>query len=228
MKKAVFCILVLLLVPNCVKLTQAIADETKRSGIAWYLNLQGYNLPHVLEKGMYALYMPRTLDCGEVQVTLQEVLYDGYWIFTVASVTPTSSKKTLVMPGSAGADESVSGGNGEKSGLDSRTFREAATEDGKRLLSVYVYPKEFDYLPFYFLDHRQDENDSSTWDITQEEVDWYRSVVDSIVISRLNPLTVLQDNQASLFTQFQDGNLDAQRFLELLDERVRYVYLENQ
>lgn len=162
MKKAILIILTMLLTANRILPERAIADETIRSGIAWYLDLQGYPMQHAVKEGLHAFYMPQQEDCGDVQVTLQEVLYDGYWIYTSASVVPTSSETTLVMPGSAGMDERVSGGNGEKSRMDIRTFREAATEDGKRLLSVYVYPKEFDYLPFYFLDHRQDANDSST------------------------------------------------------------------
>lgn len=64
------------------------------------------------------------------------------------------------------------------------------------------------------------------WDVAQDEIDWYQSVVDSIVVSSLNPLTVLQDSQANIFSQLQGGNLDAKRFLKLLDERVRLLNSE--
>ena len=162
MKKAILIIITVLLAAIRILPGQAIADETIRSGIAWYMDLHGFTLSQAIEDGMHDLYKPQEADCGDVQVTLQEVLYDGYWIYTSASVVPTSPEMTLVMPGSAEMGDRVSGGNGEKSRMDSRTFREAASEDGKRLLSVYVYPKEFDYLPYYFLDHRQDASGSST------------------------------------------------------------------
>jgi hypothetical protein len=66
------------------------------------------------------------------------------------------------MPGSAAMGDRVSGGNGENVREDNRTFLQAAIEDDNRLLCVYIYPKEFDALPFYFLDHRQDAEDRST------------------------------------------------------------------
>lgn len=64
------------------------------------------------------------------------------------------------------------------------------------------------------------------WDITQAGVDWYQSVVDRIVMSKLNPLTVLMGKQADIFEQFLHGDIDAQRFTKLIDEKIRSIYLE--
>lgn len=70
--------------------------------------------------------------------------------------------------------------------------------------------------------------ENSRWDITQDEVNWYQLIVDRIVISKLNPLTVLQESQSSIFKQFQDGSIDANQFLKILDEKLRIIYLEAQ
>ena len=95
-------------------------------------------------------------------MTLQEVLYDGIWLYTSAIVTPTDPATTLIMPASADIQDFVYGGYNENLRIDPRRFIEAALQDQKDLQRVSVYPVEFDQLSYYFLDHRQDAGDQST------------------------------------------------------------------
>lgn len=68
--------------------------------------------------------------------------------------------------------------------------------------------------------------EDSRWEVTQKEIDWYQSVVDSIVISDLNPVSILQETQADLFSRLIGGSIDVDRFLSLLDERILAIKLE--
>ena len=135
---------------------RANADEAFESGIGWYLDIVGYELPEQVLSRLSLEQGTQTFSIGEVKVTLREILYDGYWIYTSASVMPSSPDGGVIMPGSASFGDLVRGGYGETARSDERTFLEAAQQEGKRLLCVYVYPREFDELSFYFLDHRQD------------------------------------------------------------------------
>ena len=118
----------------------------------------------------------------------------------------------------------------ERSSYDAE---KAAIQDEIRLLQTQLLNDEAIEIP----DVRQSLADmervlidceESRWDITQEEIDWYQSVVDSIVISKLNPIALLKENQPNLFKRLQGSGMDVQRFLELLDEKVRSINLEVQ
>jgi hypothetical protein len=140
---------------------RANADEAFESGIGWYLDIVGYELPEQLLGRLSLEQGTQTFSIGEVKVTLREILYDGFWIYTSASVMPSSPDGVIIMPGSASFGDPVRGGYGETAHSDERTFLEAAQQEGKRLLCVYVYPREFDEMSFYFLDHRQDAGGES-------------------------------------------------------------------
>ena len=132
------------------------------SGIAWLMELYKYDFPDGIAHAMRSSFRPQAFDCGPAQVALQEVLYDGIWLYTSATVTPTNPEKTLIMPRGAGIDCLVAGGYGENLRNDPRSFLEAALQDQKQLLLVSINPLEFDNLPCYFVDHRQDNGDQST------------------------------------------------------------------
>lgn len=131
------------------------------SEIGNFIKLYGYELPQSVLEDMHAAFSPMTIDCGDIRVTLSEMLYDGRMLYTAAHVVPIDPDAVLLMPGSAFLEDFVSGGYGENERDDNRTFLNAAREDGKRLLSVEVYPKEFDALGEYFSDHFQRSNDIS-------------------------------------------------------------------
>ncbi len=103
---------------------------------------------------------PVTFQTNEVEVALREMIYDGVWLFTAAEIQPIHSDQVLTMPGAAMPSDPRSGIHGEETTTDTRSFLQAANEDGKKLLAVYVYPKEFDLLSEYFIDDRQLSDDS--------------------------------------------------------------------
>lgn len=129
---------------------------------AWMEPYGTYRLSTEIQEEMHAAFPPITVNCGEVTVTANELLYDGEWMYTSAKIVPNDPDKTLVLPGGAAQPgERVCGINGEYERDDMRTFLTAAKEDGKQLLAVYVYPKEYDAVGSYFLDYFQRGNDVS-------------------------------------------------------------------
>lgn len=146
--------------------TAALAQEApaQESALKWMFDLYDYYLPEDTLAAAHAAFAPQTFECGDVTVTLDEVLYDGVWLFTSGTATHKSPETTLIMPGSAFAmEDMVAGGYNEGFRNDTRTFAEAAKQDGKTLLAVYVYPLEFDtQCDMYFVDHRQDAGERST------------------------------------------------------------------
>lgn len=156
-----FFVAMLTLIGAAAFVLPACAQATGPSAIAEYLEIYGYTLPQATQETMHAAFAPQTMDCGDVQVSFDEILYDGFWLYTAASAVPTDPEKTLILPGSAQSGDLVSGIYGEGHRGDNRTFLKAAIEDSKRLLAVYVYPKEFDTYSSYFLDHFQLAQDKS-------------------------------------------------------------------
>ena len=156
-KKWLVCLLTLLL---CI--TTAMAAEEAENGLVWMLKLYGDTLPEETIQAMMESFVPVTFDCGEVQVTLQNVLYDGVTLHTSAVIAPTVAGRTLVLPFSAGMNDLVCGEYGENLRADTRTFEQAAKEDGKQLANVSAYPKACDDLEVFWGDHRQDAGDTST------------------------------------------------------------------
>lgn len=138
-------------------------EDNTISDIAVWMEPYGtYRLSSQIHKQMHQLFSPITVNCGEVTVTLAELLYDGEWMYTAAKIVPNDADKVLVLPGSAAQpDDPVCGINREHEREDTRTFLEAAKKDRKQLLAVYAYPKEFDTLGAYFLDYFQRRQDVS-------------------------------------------------------------------
>lgn len=98
---------------------------------------------------------PVMADCGDVHISITEMLYDGIWMYTAAKIQATDPNKVLIMPGAAEVSDPVGGVNGEIINGEKRSYLEVARAEGKKLLAVYVYPKEFDGLGEYLLDYRQ-------------------------------------------------------------------------
>jgi hypothetical protein len=126
-----------------------------------YIKLYGYELPQSVLDDMHAAFSPVAIVCGDIEITLSEMLYDGRMLYTAAYAVPIDPGAVLLFPGGAWLEDFVAGGYRENERDDNRTFLNAAREDGKRLLCVYVYPKEFDAVSEYFLDHFQRANDIS-------------------------------------------------------------------
>ncbi len=80
------------------------------------------------------------VDCSLVKVSAKEVLYDTEMGTLYAAVTAVpASDDVMIVPGDADSGDNVCGNYGEKLNTDTRTFPEAAREDGKRLIRVYAY-----------------------------------------------------------------------------------------
>ena len=181
-------VLCLVALPYCCSESGWPAD----SGLVWLGKLYNYGWSDSDIDEMQASFHRQTFDCGSVQVALNEVLYDGAWLYTSAVVTPTDPETTLIMPGGTGLDCLVAGGYQENLRDDSRTFQAAAIEDQKELILVHINPVEFDDQPEpYFTDHRQDAGDQSTM-FSGAPVGWMGEEVTihlSIRISLVDPLT---------------------------------------
>ncbi len=96
------------------------------------------------------------VDCSLVKVSAKEVLYDTEMGTLYAAVTAVpASDDVMFVPGDADSGDNVCGNYGENLNTDTRTFPEAAKEDGKRLIRVYAYPKEFEEEGSYAMDHLQ-------------------------------------------------------------------------
>ena len=136
--------------------------ETEWVGIPWLMSIYGYEMDQSLIDEMNDNFQAQTFDCGKAQVTLREVLYDGVWMFTAATVVPTAGEDVIIIPASADMEDFIAGGYQEGLRDDQRTFLEAALEDHKQLLYIEIIPDEYEESDFYFEDHRQDPGEQST------------------------------------------------------------------
>jgi len=102
-----------------------------------------FQIPLDVVKTMESSWQSHTAEYESINVSFDEVLFDGYWIYTSASIT-AKENNVLLMPGNAyPTDVYTNSGN---------TYLEASKSSGKKLLAVYVYPAVFDELGSYFLD----------------------------------------------------------------------------
>ncbi len=98
----------------------------------------------------------KDIDCTLIRVSIEEVFYDGEYesLYTAVTAVPAVDD-VLIKPADAANGDNICGNWGENLNTDTRTFLEAAKEEGKRLISVYAYPKEFEEEGAYSLDHLQ-------------------------------------------------------------------------
>lgn len=154
------CIALIVIVGSICPYAQA--ADNGLNGIERYMDLFEATIPQISANLLQSSYQPQTIDCGLLNVTFEEIVFDGRWVYTSAAVVPAPETEVLIMPGSAELGDAVAGGNGEKSRTDTRSFREVATTSQQQLLAVYVYIKEFDEVaPYYFLDHFQEKDNMS-------------------------------------------------------------------
>ncbi len=154
--------LAVLIVIVCNPCPTAQATDNSHHGIERYMDLYNSPISQDIVDLFHDKHQPQTVDYGLVRVTFEEIVYDGRWVYTSATVVPSDEANVIVMPGSTGTGDAVAGGNGEQLCIDTRSFRDVATENQQQLLAVYVYIKEFDEMaPYYFLDHFQAEDNSS-------------------------------------------------------------------
>lgn len=161
--KRILCALVSLLLvwmqlPCCYATSQ---DAPGESDLSWLMGVYDDTLPQDIATFAQTNFQPLTVDEEGIIVSIQEILYDGVWLFTSVTANP-SSDDIIIVPFEAEVNDLIAGGYGENLRDDSRTFLEAAQEDQKNLLLVSVMPAEYEQADFYFLDHRQDAGSQST------------------------------------------------------------------
>lgn len=156
---------VIILIVNPSLADKAVEEEnqTQKKEILTLLNDYGdvSTIPTSTIHKFTDSFSPISASCGDVQVEISELLYDGVWMYTAAYLRPTDPNKVIVMPGAAEVSDPISGVNSENLRNDNRSFIDAAKEDKKRLVAVYVYPAEFDSLGEYFMDYRQLDGNTS-------------------------------------------------------------------
>ena len=148
----------------CLPLAAFAAPNTNAdddSYLAQYMTRYDYVLPQTIIEQIQVNFTPQEADCDLIRVRFDEILYDGQWMYTSASVWPQNPDEVIVMPGDVQKNDLVTGPYDEKLQNDMRSFESVAKEDGKQLLCVYAYMKEFDDIGEYFLDHFQKANGES-------------------------------------------------------------------
>ena len=148
----------------CLPLAAFAAPNTNAdddSYLAQYMTRYDYVLPQTIIEQIQVNFTPQEADCDLIRVRFDEILYDGQWMYTSASVWPQHPDEVIVMPGDVQKNDLVTGPYDEKLQNDMRSFESVAKEDGKQLLCVYAYMKEFDDIGEYFLDHFQKANGES-------------------------------------------------------------------
>lgn len=160
MKKSLAVLLALV----CLCVAQPVwAEEAAESpsGVSWILK-QYYGKELSEESLKQAQLDEPTVECPMgIQVTFKELVADGEWVLTSAEIKSTDPT-VLAMPGSATRSDRVCGMNGEKAVEDTRSYWDAAQEENKQLVAVYVYPAEFDSdsCGSYFMDYLVTSADS--------------------------------------------------------------------
>ena len=156
-RKAAMIIIFLL----CFPLAAFAAPNTNAdddSYLARYMTRYDYVLPQTIIDQIQVYFTPQEADCDLIRVRFDEILYDGQWMYTSASVWPQNPDEVIVMPGDVQKNDLLTGSYDEKPQSNMRSFESVAKEDGKQLLCVYAYIKEFDDIGEYFLDHFQKAN----------------------------------------------------------------------
>lgn len=133
-KYAVLCCALALLM-LCASFANA-AEAQYASGIQDFVSLYGGKIPDELMQKVKATFVPITVQTDDVTVTIAEAMYDGRFLCLSAEAMPKDPDKVMIVPGSSGLDEPLSGGYPDKERDDNRSYLDAAKEDGKRLLMV--------------------------------------------------------------------------------------------
>lgn len=157
------------------------------SYLAQYMQIYGITFSDTMLRQSLVDTEPKKVICGPVEVSLEEIVYDGQWLYTAASAMSLDSS-TYLLPGDAQPSDPAKGFYKEDTREEERSFLQVAKEDGKQLLAAYIYIKEFDEIGAYFLDHLQVSESTSmlysgaklgygnkpahvTWSIQTYEVD---------------------------------------------------------
>lgn len=106
-------------------------------------------LPEGKAESYSVISRPIILNIEDVSVTLRKTIYDGTWLYTSVSAIPLDSS-TYLLPGDAQLSDSSKCFYKESTSKKEQSFLQVSKKDGKQLLVVYIYIKEFDEIGAYF------------------------------------------------------------------------------
>lgn len=158
MKNLLIQLLLFVILSCCLPVRTEAEDLSviENSYLSQYMSLYGYTLGSESLKDSERGFSAQTIDCGLIQVRLEELLYDGQMMYTSASACPKDPIEVLVLPGGAEPGDPVSGHYFNDGTKDKSSYRTVAADANKKVIAVYAYIKEFDQIGLYFLDNFMD------------------------------------------------------------------------
>ena len=97
-------VLLLLIFSNSAYAETYGSRAIEAEGLVWYMDQYGIRLKENVIHRMKN-FSPVQINCNIAEVQLTEVLYDGCWMYTAATIQLVNPEDTLFMPGSADINE---------------------------------------------------------------------------------------------------------------------------
>ena len=128
------------------------------SPVQQILSQYGYADDHTIQALNDHYHQSNPLEYNDQSITaqVQELLYDGVWLYSTTRVASQVDANVLILPAGADFSDQVQIADDEESG----SYLELAKTKGSQLLAVYGYPEQFDQQGEYFLDYIYSEDGS--------------------------------------------------------------------
>ena len=142
--------LTLLFQIGCMQNSAAEMTE-ELSPVQQILSEYGYADDHTIQalNDHYQQSVPLEYSNKDIISQMQELLYDGVWLYSTTKVSSQVDAYVLLLPAGADFSDQVQNTDDEESG----SYLELAKAKGCQLLAVYGYPEQFDQQGEYFLDY---------------------------------------------------------------------------
>lgn len=128
------------------------------SPVQQILSQYGYADDHTIQalNDHYKQSVPLEYSDKNIISQVQELLYDGVWLYSTTKVSSQVDANVLILPAGADFSDQVQNADDEDSG----SYLELAKAKSSQLLAVYGYPEQFDQQGEYFLDYIPSDNGS--------------------------------------------------------------------
>lgn len=213
MKKSIsfICCVIIILSYFSVSYTQA-----EKSQLQWFMHLSNFQLPaHIIKQSL--LKKPIHFDMKYIDLTVQEILYDGMWLYGIAVASPKNTNDGLILPCDADSSDFVKGGHNENATKDERSFIEVSTQEKKPLILTKFHIAEMDNADYYFQDHRQLPNGSSVL-FCGAPVQWLKNeqnitlIASTEILNSEDKKNSTAENKTIPFTIHAIGNITVQKY----------------
>ncbi len=97
----------------------------------------------------YQQSVPLEYSDQNIIAQVQELLYDGVWLYSTTKISSQVDADVLILPAGADFSDQVQNADDGESG----NYLELAKAKDSNLLAVYGYPEQFDQQGEYFLDY---------------------------------------------------------------------------